>query len=332
MRVTVLGAGSWGTALAVLLHKNGHKVKLWSHEEEQIIPIVKEHENKRFLPGITIPEVIGCTADLFEAVKGVKAIVLAVPSQAVRSVAANLKGKVDDNVILINVAKGFENGTLMRMSEVIREELPFNTVTVLSGPSHAEEVALGLPTTVVATAYNPDMAEWTQDLFINDDFRVYTNDDMLGVEVAGALKNIIALGCGISAGLGLGDNSQAAILTRGLAEIIRLGKAMGAKEATFGGLAGIGDLVVTCGSKHSRNRRAGIMLGEGKSLDYVLEHMGMVVEGVSATQNGYALAKKYKVDMPITEGIYHILYDGVEPKAAMRELMTRTKTGEHIPR
>ncbi|PLR99755.1 NAD(P)H-dependent glycerol-3-phosphate dehydrogenase [Bacillus sp. T33-2] len=330
-KVAVIGAGSWGTALAMVLADNGHEVRLWGHNPEQIEEINERHTNKKYLPGITLPEAIKGFSSLREAMSDIELIILAVPTKAIRDVLRKIVDVHNRPMTIVHVGKGIEPDTLLRISEMIEEEMPahlLNAVVVLSGPSHAEEVSLRHPTTVTASSKNMDAAERVQDLFINHNFRVYTNADLVGVEIGGALKNIIALAAGISDGLGYGDNAKAALITRGLAEIARLGVKMGASPLTFSGLTGIGDLIVTCTSVHSRNWRAGNMLGKGQKLDEVLNNMGMVVEGVRTTKAAYQLASKYDVKMPITQVLYDILFNNVDPKNAVDDLMTRRRTHE----
>jgi glycerol-3-phosphate dehydrogenase (NAD(P)+) len=330
-KVAVIGAGSWGTALAMVLADNGHEVRLWGHNEAQINEINQNHTNKKYLPGIELsPEIKGYSS-LKEALDGLDIIVLAVPTKAIREVLRKIVAVRTTPLTIVHVSKGIEPDTLLRISEIIEEEVPehlLKDIVVLSGPSHAEEVSLRHPTTVAVSSKNMKAAEAVQDLFINHYFRVYTNPDMIGVEIGGALKNIIALAAGISDGLGYGDNAKAALMTRGLAEIARLGTKMGANPLTFSGLAGIGDLIVTCTSVHSRNWRAGNMLGKGYSLNEVLENMGMVVEGVRTTKAAYQLSKKYDVIMPITTVLYGILFHNLDPKDAVDSLMGRDKTFE----
>ena len=335
VKIAVLGAGSWGLALAKVLFDNEYQVCLWSDMAAQVKALSETRSNPGYLPGFQLPSDIAVTGDLEWAVRDAAAVILVVPSPAIRSVARKLHGLIRPAVPIVNAAKGLEKGTLLRLSQVIAEELPGQPIAVLSGPSHAEEVSKAMPTTIVAAAENHALAMTVQDIFINPYFRVYTNEDLLGVEIAGALKNIIALGSGMACGLGYGDNAQAALITRGLAEIARLGVVMGAGFVTFAGLAGMGDLIVTCNSQHSRNRRAGILLGQGKNLQEALQEVGMVVEGVDATENGYQLAEKFGVEMPITEMIYHVLFDNYPVADAMQTLMTREKRredlqGEHI--
>ena len=327
-KIAVIGAGSWGTALALTLDYNKHTVNLWSNEADHVAYLKEHRENTQFLPGIPLPPTINITGSLAEAAKDVDGLVMVVPSHAVSAVSKKLVGLVPDTAVLISAAKGFDPNTFERMSQILRDNFPKNPVTVFSGPSHAEEVCVRKLTSIVAASEDEAVAAWVQKLFSNDFLRVYTNNDMVGVELGGAMKNIIAFACGVCYGVGCGDNTEAALLTRGLAEITRLGVAMGAQPSTFAGLAGIGDLVVTCGSLHSRNRRAGTMLGQGKPLDYVLEHMGMVVEGVNATKIGYQLAKKYGVEMPITETLYRVLFGDYSIQDALNDLMKRRYKNE----
>ena len=327
-KVCVLGAGSWGTALALVVAKKGYNVSMWTLNEEQCNKINKDKENIDYLPGVVIPDNIVVTTNIEEAVKDGTIIVLAVPSQAIRSVCRQIKPFVKDKQILVDVAKGLEKGTGLRLSDVCHQELPNNKYVVLSGPSHAEEVSRDIPTTVVVSSEDIHIAEIVQDIFMSPKFRVYTNPDVVGVELGGALKNIIAFGAGICDGLGYGDNAKAALMTRGIKEIGRLGVAMGAKASTFSGLSGIGDLIVTCTSMHSRNRRAGILIGQGKTLEETLAEVKMVVEGITATDVAYNVAKELNVEMPITNAIYSVLYDNANPDEVVAELMMRDKTHE----
>ncbi|MBC5995865.1 NAD(P)H-dependent glycerol-3-phosphate dehydrogenase [Romboutsia ilealis] len=327
-KVSVLGAGSWGSALALVLAKNGFDVSMWTLNEEQCNYINKNRENIEYLPGVHIPENITTTVNLEEAVVGSEIIVLAVPSQAIRMVCQQIKPFITDDQILVDVAKGLESNTGLRLSDVCKEELYNNKYVALSGPSHAEEVSKEIPTTVVVSSHDMNAAEKVQDAFMNSNFRVYINQDIIGVELGGALKNIIAFGAGICDGLGYGDNAKAALMTRGIREISRLGVAMGAEESTFSGLTGIGDLIVTCTSMHSRNRRAGILIGQGKSLEETLEEVKMVVEGITATKVAYEVSKKLNIDMPITSAIYSVLYDNSNPNEVVAELMMRKKVHE----
>ncbi len=329
--IAVIGAGSWGTALAMVLADNDHEVRLWSHNEEQVKEINESHTNETYLPGISLSELITAFASLRDALAGIETVILAVPTKAIREVVGKMREVLTSPITIAHVSKGIEPDTSLRISEMIKEEMPeelLHDIVVLSGPSHAEEVSRRHPTTVTVTSENMAAAERIQDLFINHNFRVYTNSDVIGVEIGGALKNIIALAAGITDGLGYGDNAKAALMTRGLAEIARLGTKMGANPLTFSGLAGIGDLIVTCTSVHSRNWRAGNMLGKGKSLDEVLDSMGMVVEGVRTTKAAYQLAQKYKVNMPITTALYNVLFNGKNAKDAADVLMSRGKTHE----
>ena len=328
MKISVIGSGGWGTALALLLCKNGHSVCLWSYLPEESIRLEKDRENKEFLPGVLFgkAEMI-FTSDLDFAAKYGEILVSAVPSRAVSQTAERLS-KNGNGKIVVNVSKGFDDKKLCRLSEIFKSEMPLSKVAVMSGPSHAEEVARGIPTTNVISCEFEDTSVMLQNIFMNESFRVYTNPDICGVELGGALKNIIALCAGITDGLGYGDNTKAALMTRGLHEIMRLGARLGAKPETFSGLSGLGDLIVTCTSMHSRNRRAGILIGQGKSLSEALEDVHMTVEGVWATKAAYALAKKYEVKMPITEAAYGVLFNGKDPRAAVSELMTRDKKSE----
>ena len=327
-KMCVIGAGSWGSALALSLYKNNHKVYMWTREVNQVEEINTTRQNSKFLPGVIIPEDLIVSNDLEEVIKDSEIVVVAVPSQAVRSVCKQIKPFIKENQIIVDVAKGLERGTGKRLSDVVKEELPNNPYVVLSGPSHAEEVAKYMPTTIVAACEEIEYAQKVQDAFMSPFLRVYTNPDIIGVELGGALKNIIAFGAGMCDGLGYGDNTKAALMTRGIVEISRLGVAMGADVNTFTGLAGIGDLIVTCTSMHSRNRRAGILMGQGKTLEETLEEVQMVVEGITATEVAYKVSRELKVDMPITEAIYSVLYQGADPREAVLELMTRSKKHE----
>lgn len=330
-KITVIGAGSWGTALAMVLADNGLEVRLWGHKKSQIEEINTNHTNESYLPGVQLPEAIVGYSSLSEALQEINTIILAVPTKAIREVLQKIIAEDPKQLTIVHVSKGIEPDTLMRISEMIEEEMPaelLNDVVVLSGPSHAEEVSRRQITTVTVSSKNMAAAERIQDLFINSNFRVYTNPDIVGVEIGGALKNIIAIAAGITNGLGYGDNAKAALMTRGLAEIARLGTKMGASPLTFSGLAGIGDLIVTCTSVHSRNWRAGELLGKGHSLNEVLENMGMVVEGVRTTKAAYQLAQKYNVKMPITTALHNVLFSNASPKEEVDALMTRMKTHE----
>ncbi|MDF2858886.1 MAG: hypothetical protein K0Q87_4737 [Neobacillus sp.] len=329
--VAVVGAGSWGTALAMVLADNEYEVRLWSHNEDQVAEINQFHTNKKYLPEIILPELIVGYASLSDALAEVNTVILAVPTKAIREVMGKIRNVQYSPLTIAHVSKGIEPDSLMRITEMIKEEMPselLKAVVVLSGPSHAEEVSLRHPTTVTVSSEDMGAAEEIQDLFINHNFRVYTNPDVIGVEIGGALKNIIALAAGITDGLGYGDNAKAALITRGLAEIARLGTKMGANPLTFSGLTGIGDLIVTCTSVHSRNWRAGNLLGKGNTLEEVLENMGMVVEGVRTTKAAYQLALKYDVNMPITMALYDVLFKGKNAKDAVDVLMARGRTHE----
>lgn len=324
-KVGIIGAGSWGIALAVLLHKNGHEITVWSKIEQEITMLQAEHEHKDKLPGVKLPEDMVFTTDLQEAVTGRNLLVLAVPSAFTRSTAKLLKSVVEQDQIIVNVAKGIEENTLMTLSQIIEEEVPQAVVAVLSGPSHAEEVGRGIPTTIVVGARKKATAEYLQNIFMNDVFRVYTSSDVLGIELGGSLKNVVALAAGIADGLGYGDNTKAALITRGITEIARVGVAMGAKFETFCGLTGIGDLIVTCASMHSRNRRAGILIGQGKSMEEAMDEVKMVVEGVYSAKAAMGLAEKYQVQLPIIEQVNQILFEGKAADEAVKDLMLRDK-------
>lgn len=329
-KIAVLGAGSWGTALAIVLADNGHEVRLWSHRKEQAETINNTRRNDRYLD-VTIPEQITAYHSLADTVKEVQAIVIVVPTKAIREVCRQLNGMLSHKPAIIHASKGIEPVSLKRVSEMITEETEgynYEDIVVLSGPSHAEEVALRHPTTVTVSSVKMENAKYAQDLFNSDTFRVYTSDDILGIELGGALKNIIALGAGISDGLGYGDNAKAALITRGLAEIARLGTSLGANPISFLGLSGVGDLIVTCTSVHSRNWRAGNLLGKGQKLEEVLEEMGMVVEGVRTVKAAYQFAKEQNVEMPITSGIHQILFENKDPREIVDQLMNRDKREE----
>lgn len=323
MKIGILGAGGFGTALAILLEQYDYDIVLWSAVASEIEDIRSHGENTRLLSGAKInTNRIQLTTELSE-VSDADIIIFAVASIYVRSVARQLKGYVSPGAILANVAKGLEQGSLKRLSEVIGEEIPGIPVAALSGPSHAEEIARGVPTTIVAACLDPLSAKKIQDALNSNTFRIYVNDDVIGVELGGALKNVIALAAGVCDGLGMGDNTKAALMTRGITEIGRLGVAAGAKTQTFAGLSGIGDLIVTCTSMHSRNRRAGILIGKGKTAEQAVEQIGMTVEGYIATRAAQDLARQYHVTMPITEQLYQILYQGADPRQALHNLMGR---------
>ncbi|WP_305768261.1 NAD(P)H-dependent glycerol-3-phosphate dehydrogenase [Candidatus Epulonipiscium viviparus] len=322
MNVTVLGAGGWGLALALLLNDNRNDVTIWCFDEKEKEEILLHRENKRCFPGVKIPIEIYITSDMSEALAEAKIVVVAVPSFAVRSTAQNIAAYLLEDAVVVNVAKGLEPDTLRRFSEVIAEEIA-NDVVVLSGPSHAEEVARHMPTAVVVSSTNLEAARVVQVVFTAPYFRVYLNEDIVGVELGGALKNIIALAAGAIEGLGYGDNTKAALMTRGIAEISRLSVAMGAQINTLNGLAGIGDLIVTCTSGHSRNRRAGELIAQGFSLDETIKKVNMVVEGIPATKAAYQLSKKCGVEMPITEAIYRSLFEDASVRKEIKKLMCR---------
>lgn len=326
--ISIIGAGSWGTALSILLAKNGHSVKMWScfKEEVEMINNVREHKEK--LPGVKVPEGVVCTGDLKTALSATNAVVMVVPSQTIRKNARDISKYIEQGTLIVSCSKGLEEETCLRLSEVIKQEVPQAQPVVLSGPSHAEEVAMEIPTTVVSACEKREAAEYIQDIFMSPKFRVYTNPDVIGVELGAALKNVIALCAGISDGLGFGDNTKAALMTRGITEISRLGASLGARPQTFSGLAGIGDLIVTCTSMHSRNRRAGILIGQGKSTKEALEEVKMVVEGVTTTKAAFDLAKRKAISMPITTEAYNVLFNGKSAKQAVFDLMMRDKKHE----
>ena len=327
--IGVIGAGSWGTALAYLLYQNGHDVTLWSIVEAEVELLTTKRENPDKLPGVKLPDSMVITSDLQEAVSGKDVLVLAVPSLFVRSTACKMKEYVGKGQIIVNVAKGIEDGTLHTLSQVIGSELPQAEIAVMSGPSHAEEVGQGIPTTIVVGARNRETAEYLQNIFMSNVFRVYTSPDVLGVVLGGALKNVVALAAGIADGLGYGDNTKAALITRGITEIARLGMAMGGKLETFSGLSGIGDLIVTCASMHSRNRRAGILIGKGYSYEEAMKEVNMVVEGVYSAKAAIGLAEKYQVQIPIIEQVNEVLFHGKKADEAVKDLMLRDKKLEN---
>lgn len=327
-KIFVVGNGGWGTALAVLLNNKGHNVTLWGHSKEYVEFLKEKRENTKFLSGIKLPQDLKLTSDLSEAANDISLIISATPSLYLRNVIERLKEFYIPDTKIVSVTKGIEISTLERASEILSEILGTKNIAILSGPSHAEEVAKELPTTVVVAAEDLALAEKVQDTFITDRFRVYTNKDVLGVELGGATKNVIAIAAGISAGLKFGDNTKAALLTRGLAEITRLGIAIGADESTFNGLAGIGDLITTCVSPYGRNLRLGEQIGRGKKLSEILASMTQVAEGVMTTKSVLALAKKFNVDMPITRETYNILFENKDPLKAVNDLMMRSPRSE----
>lgn len=320
-----IGAGSWGTALSKLAAENGHKVTVWSIVKEEIEMLKAHHEHLEKLPGVKLPADIRYTTELQEAIQAMDLCILAVPSPFTRNTAKMMSPFVRQGQIVVNVAKGVEEETLMTLSEMIEEEIPQADVAVLSGPSHAEEVGRGLPTTIVAGAKSKETAEYIQNVFMNEVFRVYTSPDILGIELGGALKNVIALAAGIADGLGYGDNTKAALITRGITEISRLGLSMGAERETLFGLSGIGDLIVTCASMHSRNRRAGILIGQGKSMQEAMDEVKQVVEGVYSAKAARGLSKKYGIEMPIIEQVNLVLFEGKPAAQAVSDLMLRDK-------
>ena len=327
MRITVVGSGGWGTALALVLEENGHDVTLWSHRPEKAEELKRTRENP-MLKGVTLPEGLHLTADLAAAGES-EVVVMVTPSYAVRETAAKLRGIVKPGTVIVSASKGIERGSSLRLSQVIDQELGGSCpVVVLSGPSHAEEVGRHIPTGVVAAAERAEHAQLVQDLFMNPRFRVYTSNDPIGTEICAALKNVIALCAGCTDGMGCGDNTKALLMTRGLAEMARLGVALGGRKDTFTGLAGVGDLIVTCTSMHSRNRRCGILIGQGMPVDQALKEIGAVVEGYYAAANARALAEKAGVEMPISQAAYEVLYQGRDPKLVVTDLMGRAKRSE----
>ncbi len=328
-KIGVIGAGSWGIALALLLHKNGHEVTVWSIMEDEIEMLRTKREHVDKLPNITLPEDLIFTSTLEEAIADQEVLVMAVPSVFTRSTAHSMKSFVKEGQIIVNVAKGIEETTLMTLSDIIEEEIPQATVTVLSGPSHAEEVGRGIPTTIVVGAPTKVVAEKIQTIFMNEVFRVYISPDILGIELGAALKNVVALAAGIADGLGYGDNTKAALITRGIAEIGRLGIAMGCQFETFCGLSGIGDLIVTCASVHSRNRKAGMLMGQGYTMEQAMDEVKMIVEGVYSAKAAVKLAHKYEIQMPIIEQVNAVLFEGKKADEAVKELMLRDKKDEN---
>lgn len=324
-------AGSWGTALANVLADNGHRVRLWTRNPEQAEEINRDHRNRRYLGDAPLHPGIRATASVEAALEGAELVLIAAPTSAMREVAGRMRPHLKEGTLVIHAAKGLEEQSLLPMTRLLAEELPQidpEAIGVLSGPSHAEEVIVRCPTTIVIAARRIEAAEAAQGLLSNKYFRVYTNPDVTGAEIAAALKNVIALAAGLSDGLGFGDNAKAALITRGLAEIARVGKAMGANPLTFAGLSGVGDLVVTCTSRHSRNYRAGYAVGQGMTLDEALAEMGMVVEGVKTTRAAVKLAERHNIDMPIARQLYSVLFEGKSPRAAVEDLMGRVPTHE----
>ena len=328
-KIAVIGSGSWGVALALLLNRNGHEVKLWSYDKGEADIINNEHRCK-FLPDVSIPDSIVCYTDFETVLQDAKIILIVTPSSAIRGTINEMKPFVTDKQVFVLCSKGMEKETEKLYTDVIKEILPNNSVAALSGPSHAEEVSQFIPTAVVIAGENEETASMLQDVFMNDKFRVYTNDDIKGVEMGGSLKNIIALACGVATGLGYGDNTVAALITRGIAEIARLGVETGAKRQTFYGLTGVGDLFVTCSSMHSRNRRCGILIGQGKKVEDAVKEVGMVVEGIYAVDGAYSLARKHSVSTPIIDEMYDIIHNDKTPEEATANLMNRGKKAENL--
>jgi glycerol-3-phosphate dehydrogenase (NAD(P)+) len=330
-RAVVLGAGSWGTTLGLVLHGKGNQVVLWEYDTAQVDAIRRDGENRKFLPGIVVPPAVGVTGDLARALAGADAVVAAVPSHAMRDVTRRAAPHVPDATLVVNVSKGIENGTLLRMSQVLSETLgrpDARGIASVVGPSHAEEVSRGLPTTVVAAARDKATAVAARELFMTPRLRVYTNTDLVGVELAVSLKNVIAIAAGICDGLGYGDNTKGALLTRGLAEMARLGVAMGGRPETFAGLSGMGDLITTCISRHSRNRHVGEQIAAGRTLADILGSMVMVAEGVRTTRSAVELARRHGVEMPIAEQMALVLFEGKDPRTAIADLMMREPKAE----
>ena len=325
MKAAVIGSGAWGTALAIRLHQNGHRVTLWTFEKDLIPEMEATRRNPR-LPGAILPENLAISGD-YACAEGCKLVVMASPSFPLRSVCEGLAPHLDEDAVIVSITKGIEDGTLLRMSQVV-EEVCNRPVVVLTGPTHAEEVALDIPTGILAACADKALAEFTQDAFMSDRFRVYTSPDAVGAELGGALKNVIAICAGITDGLGCGDNTKAMLMTRGLTEIARLGVSLGASKETFAGLAGVGDLIVTCTSMHSRNRRAGILIGQGVGVQEAMKQVGAVVEGYYAAKSAYGLARKQGIDMPIVRAAYQVFYEGADPRDAFEHLLLRQRKPE----
>lgn len=327
-KVCILGAGSWGTALSILLCNNGHDVTVWSIDPEEVLMLNDYREQREKLPGVIVPSAIIFTTNMEDALKDAEIVVCAVPSPFVRSTMKNASNYINGGTVIVDVAKGIEDNTYKTMTQIIEEECPQARVGILSGPSHAEEVGRGIPTTIVAGSKEKAVAEYIQDVFMNDVFRVYTSPDVIGIELGGSLKNVIALAAGIVDGLGFGDNTKAALMTRGIAEIMRLVVAMGGHLETIAGLSGIGDLIVTCTSKHSRNRNAGFLIGQGKTYQEAMDEVKMIVEGVYSAKAALELSKKYNVSMPIVEAVNAVLFDNVDAREASVKLLMRDRTIE----
>ncbi|GCD12709.1 NAD(P)H-dependent glycerol-3-phosphate dehydrogenase [Clostridium tagluense] len=328
LKVAFLGGGSFGSALSIMLAKKGINVNIWDRKISVIDDINIKRENVKYLPKVIVPAGVTAFIDIEKAICDSDIIVLSVPSHAIRELSVMISPHLKQNQIVVSIAKGIEEHSSKRISQVIEEEIPSNPIVILSGPSHAEEVALEIPTTVVVTSKKMEYAKIVQDVFMTSKFRVYTNEDIIGVEIGGAVKNIIALAAGVSDGIGYGDNSKAALMTRGMSEIIKIGTVLGGKTETFYGLTGMGDLIVTCTSMHSRNRRAGILIGKGVPMEKACEEIGMVVEGIKATRAFYELKEKAQVSMPITDVLYKVLFEGKDPKDGVHELMSRNKKDE----
>ena len=328
-KITVVGGGSWGTALARVLAVNGHDTTLYIRNEKQYSDLINYRINKRYLPDVELPENLKYSNDLVKSIENSNVILVAVPTNSVRETLMTLKPYLNEEDIIINVAKGIEEGTLMRISEIVEEIIPGIKYVALSGPTHAEEVILDYPSTIVAASESNYAAELVQHLFMNKYFRVYTNEDVVGVELGGALNNIIALAAGILEGYGYGDNTKAALMTRGIYEMSRLGTKLGAKMDTFFGLTGMGDLIVTCTSNHSRNKQCGVLIGKGVPIEQAIEQIGMVVEGIRTTRSASELAKKLDVEMPITEVLFSVLYEDKDLTKSIEELMLRERKAEH---
>jgi len=326
-KIFVIGSGSWGTAIAISIASAGHSVKLWSRKPEFTEQLKVTHQNTRYLPNVRIHDNVEFTSDMSESAE-FDIIVLATPSHTIREVSRSLSEFVKEKQIIVSISKGFDEEKHIRLSEVIKEEIPIATVLVMSGPSHAEEVAVGLPTTNVVAGEDGNAVKLVQTLFNTPTFRVYASDDVIGVELGGALKNVIALAAGVCDGLGYGDNTKAALITRGIAEITRLGIAMGARFETFAGLSGIGDLIVTCASMHSRNRRAGILIGQGKSVEEAVKEVNMVVEGIKTAKAVYSLSKKYGIEMPISNEVYKVVFENYNVNECVANLMGRSLKSE----
>lgn len=327
-KIGVIGAGSWGTALSLVLAKNGKQVTLWSIMEQEIAMLKEKHEHTEKLPGVILPKNVSFTTDLKETIEGSEMLVLAVPSVFTRSTAKSMAPFVKEGQIIVCVAKGIEEDTLMTLTDIVAEEIPACDTAVMCGPSHAEEVGIGLPTTVVAGAKTKATAEKIQDAFMNEVFRVYTSPDVLGMELGGALKNVIALAAGMADGLGYGDNTKAALITRGITEISRLAMKMGARSETIFGLTGIGDLIVTCESRHSRNRKAGMLMGQGLTMEEATKEVKMVVEGIYSAKAALALARRYEVEIPIIQEVNRVLFENKPAKEAVSDLMLRDRRVE----